>query len=77
VLLKATALIALDDLLEATSSADDDNSSGGGCSETEQGRSSMIKQGRPGIQEGKSWDWIFGKFPSRTPAAVRMRWTMV
>jgi hypothetical protein len=28
-------------------------------------------------KEGKSWDWIFGKFPGRTPAAVRTRWTMV
>jgi hypothetical protein len=27
--------------------------------------------------EGKPWDWIFKKFPGRTPAAVRTRWTMV
>ncbi len=40
--------------LEATSSGDDDDSSDGGPSETEHGRSSMSKQSRPGIQEGKS-----------------------
>ncbi|KAH7317308.1 hypothetical protein BKA65DRAFT_557512 [Rhexocercosporidium sp. MPI-PUGE-AT-0058] len=28
-------------------------------------------------QEDKSWEWIFKKFPGRTPAAVRTRWTMV
>jgi hypothetical protein len=28
-------------------------------------------------REGKSWDWIFKKFPGRTPAAVRTRWTIV
>ena len=28
-------------------------------------------------KEDKSWDWIFGKFPGRTPAAVRTRWTIV
>lgn len=28
-------------------------------------------------KEDKSWDWIFKKFPGRTPAAVRTRWTMV
>jgi hypothetical protein len=28
-------------------------------------------------KEGKSWDWIFKKFPGRTPAAVRTRWTIV
>ena len=28
-------------------------------------------------KEGKSWRWIFRKFPTRTPAAVRTRWTMV
>ena len=28
-------------------------------------------------KEGKSWDWIFGKFEGRTEAAVRTRWTMV
>ncbi|KAH0538364.1 hypothetical protein FGG08_005059 [Glutinoglossum americanum] len=28
-------------------------------------------------KEGKSWRWIFRKFPTRTPAAVRTRWTVV
>jgi hypothetical protein len=28
-------------------------------------------------KEGKPWKWIFKKFPGRTPAAVRTRWTMV
>ena len=28
-------------------------------------------------EEGKFWDWIFGKFPDRTLARVRTRWTMV
>ena len=28
-------------------------------------------------KEDKSWEWIFKKFPGRTQAAVRTRWTMV
>jgi hypothetical protein len=28
-------------------------------------------------KEDKSWEWIFKKFPGRTPATVRTRWTMV
>lgn len=28
-------------------------------------------------KEKKSWRWIFDKFPDRTPAAVRTRWTIV
>jgi hypothetical protein len=28
-------------------------------------------------KEGKSWDWIFSKFPSRTRPAIRTRWNMV
>jgi len=28
-------------------------------------------------KEDKSWEWIFKKFPGRTPAVVRTRWTMV
>ena len=28
-------------------------------------------------EEGKFWDWIFGKFPDGTLAGVRTRWTMV
>jgi hypothetical protein len=65
------------------SSSDDD-----GClSDDEQGRSSTSKQSRWSKldeqrllaykKEDKSWDWIFGKFPGRTPAAVRTRWNMV
>jgi hypothetical protein len=68
---------------ESESSSDDD-----GCSRgDEQGRSSTSKHSRwDGIdeqrllaykKEDKSWDRIFKKFPGRTPAAVRTRWTMV
>jgi hypothetical protein len=28
-------------------------------------------------KEDKPWDWIFGKFPGRTPPAVRTRWSMI
>ncbi|TVY46022.1 hypothetical protein LSUB1_G000172 [Lachnellula subtilissima] len=63
--------------LEPSSSGDDDDSSDGDPSETEQGRSSMSKQNRPGIQEGKSWDWIFGKFPGRTRPAICTCWNMI
>jgi hypothetical protein len=28
-------------------------------------------------KEGKPWDWIFKKFPGRTQAAIRTRWTML
>lgn len=28
-------------------------------------------------KEGKSWEWIFNKFSSRTPATVRNRWSKV
>ncbi|KAI9770343.1 MAG: hypothetical protein M1839_003220 [Geoglossum umbratile] len=28
-------------------------------------------------KEGKSWDWIFSKFPGRTRPAIRTRWNMV
>lgn len=28
-------------------------------------------------REDKPWDWIFRKFPGRTPAAVRTRWNMI
>jgi hypothetical protein len=65
------------------SSSDDD-----GCSsEDEQRRPSMRKHSPWSTldeqrllaykKEGKSWRWIFRKFPTRTPAAVRTRWTMV
>jgi hypothetical protein len=65
------------------SSSDDD-----GClSDDEQERSSTSKQSRwSGLdeqlllaykKEGKSWEWIFGKFPGRTRPAVRTRWNMV
>jgi hypothetical protein len=68
---------------DSESSSDDD-----GCSsEAEQGRASTSKQSRWSAldeqrllawkKEDKSWDWIFGKFPGRTPAAVRTRWNMV
>ncbi|KAI9775082.1 MAG: hypothetical protein M1839_001474 [Geoglossum umbratile] len=65
------------------SSNDDD-----GClSEAEQGHSSTSKHSRWSDldeqrllaykKEGKSWDWIFGKFPGRTRPAIRTRWNMV
>ena len=68
---------------DSESSSDDD-----GCSsEDEQGRSSTSKHSRCSDldeqrllaykKEDKSWDWIFGKFPGRTPAAVLTRWNMV
>ena len=48
-----------------------------------QGRLSTSKQSRWSAldeqrllawkKEDKSWGWIFGKFPGRTPAAVRTR----
>lgn len=65
------------------SSSDDD-----GCSSKDgQGRASPRKNIPWGDideqrllaykKEHKSWGWIFKKFPGRTPAAVRTRWTMV
>ncbi|KAI9769831.1 MAG: hypothetical protein M1840_003825 [Geoglossum simile] len=71
------------------SDSDPESSSGDdGClSEAEQGHSSMSKRSRWSDldeqrllaykKEGKSWDWIFGKFPSRTGPAIRTRWNMV
>lgn len=64
-------------------SSDDD-----GCpTEDEQGRSSTrknipwddIDEQRLVAykKEDMSWNWIFQKFPTRTPAAVRTRWNMV
>ncbi len=65
------------------SSCDDD-----GCSsEDAQGHSSTSKHSRwldldeqrllAYKKEGKSWEWIFGKFPGRTRPAIRTRWNMV
>lgn len=64
-------------------SSDDDGSSG----EDEQGHSRASKHrlwSELDVQrllaykkEGKSWEWIFAKFPGRTRPAVRTRWTMV
>jgi hypothetical protein len=28
-------------------------------------------------EEGKAWKWIFQKFPTRTPPAIRTRWNMI
>jgi hypothetical protein len=64
-------------------SSDDD-----GCSsEDEQRRSHTSKHSRWSDldeqrllaykKEGKSWEWIFGKFPCRTRPAIRTRWNMV
>jgi hypothetical protein len=65
------------------SSSDDDGSS----VEYEQGRSSTRKHSvwlpldeqrlLAYKKEGKSWSWIFRKFPGRTHGAVRTRWHMV
>jgi hypothetical protein len=72
-----------------SSDSDSESSSGndGYSSEDEQGRSNTSKHSRWSDldeqrllaykKEEKSWDWIFGKFKGRTPAAVRTRWTMV
>ena len=68
---------------DSESSSEDD-----GCSsEDDQGRSSMSKHSRWSDldeqrllaykKEDKSWNWIFKKFPGRSRAAVRTRWTMV
>jgi hypothetical protein len=64
-------------------SSDDD-----GCSsEAEQNCSSTSKHSRwPDLdeqrllaskKEGKSWVWIFGKFPGRTAVRTRTRWNMI
>jgi hypothetical protein len=68
---------------DSESSSDDNGYSSG----DEQGRSSTIKHSRwdeideqrllAYKKEDKSWNWIFKKFPGRTPVAVRTRWTMV
>jgi hypothetical protein len=65
----------------------DFNSDNGDSSEAEQGRSSTSKQVRwtdlderrllAYKKEGKSWEWIFGKFLGRTRPTIRTRWTMV
>jgi len=65
------------------SSSDED-----GCSsEPDRDRLSAGKQSRwSGLdeqrllaykKEGKSWEWIFGKFPGRTRPAIRTRWNMI
>ena len=80
VLLKVTALMALDDLYRRSSNRQ------AAAMMTIQvmevlprpsGRSSMSKQSRSGIQEGKAWDWIFGKFPGRTRPAIRTCWNII
>jgi hypothetical protein len=68
---------------DLSSSSGDDGSS----AEDEQGRSSTRKHSvwlpldeqRLLVykKEGKSWSWIFRKFPGRTQGAVRTRWHMV
>ncbi|KAI9770373.1 MAG: hypothetical protein M1839_003215 [Geoglossum umbratile] len=71
------------------SDSDPESGSGDdGClSEAEQGHSSTSKRSRWSDldeqrllaykKEGKSWEWIFGKFPGRTRPAIRTRWNMV
>jgi hypothetical protein len=64
-------------------SSDDDRC----LSDDEQERSSTSKQSRWSKldeqrllaykKEGKSWEWIFGKFPGRTWPAVRTCWNIV
>jgi len=66
----------------------DPSSNDDGCSsEDEHGRSRTSKRSQWSDldeqrllaykKEGKSWDWIFRKFPGRTKPAVRTRWNMV
>jgi hypothetical protein len=65
------------------SSSDDDGSS----TEDEQGHSSIRKHSAWLLldeqrllayrKEGKSWSWIFRKFPGRTQGAVRTRWHLL
>ena len=76
-----------DDGVLSDSDADLSNSDDGSSTEDEQGRSStrMHSAWLPLDEqrllaykkEGKSWKWIFRKFPGRTPGAVRTRWHMV
>jgi len=60
---------------DSESSSDDD----GYSSTSKQSRWSDIDEQRllAYKKTDKFWDWIFGKFQSRTPAAVRTRWNMV
>lgn len=78
-----------DDSNSSNSDPDSDPSSDDdGCSSVaDQGRSSTSNQSRwSGLdeqrllaykKEGKSWDWIFDKFPGRTRPAIRTRWNMI
>jgi hypothetical protein len=78
-----------DDSDSSNSDPDPDPSSNDdSCSnEADHGRSSTNKQSRWSSldeqrllaykKEGKSWDWIFGKFPGRTRPAVRTRRNMI
>jgi hypothetical protein len=69
------------------SDSDSESSNDGYSSEGEQGCSSTSKHSQWSDldeqrllaykKEDKPWDWIFDKFPGRTPAAIRTRWTMV
>jgi hypothetical protein len=71
------------------SDSDPESSSGeDGClSEAKLGHSSTSKRSRWSDldeqrllaykKEGKSWEWIFGKFPGRTQPAIRTCWNMV
>jgi hypothetical protein len=59
----------------------------GCCSEAEQDGSSPRKNVPWGEideqrlrvykEEGKTWKWIFKKFPTRTEPAIRTRWTII
>ncbi|KAI9764343.1 MAG: hypothetical protein M1839_005960 [Geoglossum umbratile] len=72
-----------DDDSDLSPSSDND----GYSSEDELGRSRTSKHSRWSDldeqrllaykKEGKSWDWIFGKFPGRTRPAISTRWNMV
>ncbi|MCJ1357538.1 MAG: hypothetical protein MMC33_007534 [Icmadophila ericetorum] len=60
---------------DSESSSDDDGCS---CTSKQSWWSDLDEQRLLAYKKAdKSWDWIFGKFPGRTPAAVRTRWNMV
>jgi hypothetical protein len=78
---------SLDDDGGLTDRDPDPSSDDDGCSSEDERRSHTSKHSRWSDlveqrllaykKEGKSWEWIFGKFPGRTRPAIRTRWNMV
>jgi hypothetical protein len=76
-----------DDGSLSDSDSDLSSNDNGYSSKDKQGRSSTSKHSRWSDldeqrllaykKEGKSWEWIFGRFPGRTGPAIRTRWNMV